>query len=331
MLPEDDRKKGEIMIKWINYISGYMIKWFLFATLMGIGGGASAIVLYRAIGAVSLLGSRFPIWLAPAIGGTLVCLVFYFDRSAMGLGTNRYITAININSGKMKQRTFFTKIMATALTLGFKGSGGVEGPMVMVGGSLANTLSKLPLIHRFVNAEDRRIMTICGAAGAVGAIFRSPLGGGIFVVEVLYKSSLHYNELFPAILSSTIGYAVFSMISNGNPLFNIPDYTPNMANIPVFILSGILSGIAALVFMWVFDHSVKWFRKYKSIRRFRPAVGGIFAGLVFLLVPQASGIGIEVIQELITGVAMPLIMLVGLLLGKILATSYTVRADGSGG
>lgn len=319
------------MIKWINYVSGYMIKWFLFATIMGLGGGVSAIILYRSINYVGVLGNKLPLWLAPAIGGALVCFIYYFDRDAMGLGTNRYITSINIKSGKMKKRTFVSKILATAVTLGFKGSGGVEGPMVLVGGSLANSVSKLPFINKFVNIEDRRIMTVCGAAAAVGAIFRSPLGGGIFVVEVLYKSSLHYNELFPAILSSTIGYAVFSMFSNGNPLFFIPDYTPNMTNIPFFVLSGIIAGIVALIFMWIFDHSVKWFRKYKYIKKFRPLVGGLFAGVVFLIAPQASGIGIEVIQDLITGGALPFYVLGILLVGKILATSFTVGSDGSGG
>ncbi len=319
------------MIKWFNYVSGYMLKWFLFATFMGLGGGASAIVLYRTINGVELFGNLLPIWLAPAIGGAIVCLIYYVDRDAMGLGTNRYITSINIKSGAMKKKTFITKMMATAVTLGFKGSGGVEGPMVIIGGSLANSVSSLPLVRSIVNVEDRRIMTICGAAGAVGAIFRSPLGGGIFVVEVLYKSSLHYNELFPAILSSTIGYAVFSMFSNGNPLFYIPDYTPNMLNIPFFILSGVLAGVVALVFMWFFERSVQLFRKYPYARRLRPIIGGLCAGLVFISIPKASGIGIDTIQQLISGGALQLNTLVLLLIGKVLATSFTVGSDGSAG
>lgn len=319
------------MLKKIDYASGYMLKWFLFATFMGIGGGISAIILYKSIQNVTKVGNLFPIWLAPALGGFIVCLIYWFDRDAMGFGTNHYINSVNTREGKMKKRTLLTKLAATSITLGFKGSGGVEGPMVMIGGSLSNLFSSLPFLKKIINGEDRRILTVCGAAGAVGAILRSPLGGGIFVVEVLYKSSLHYNELFPAILSSTIGYAVFSMISDGNPLFNISDYIPNIANIPFFIASAICAGFISLLFMWVFEHSTKAFRRYKYIRKVRPFVGGVFAGLVFLFVPDVAGIGLNVIQDLISGSFLETKTIIFLIIGKILATSFSIGSDGSGG
>lgn len=319
------------MSKWVNYVSVYMLKWFLFATIMGLGGGLAAVLLYDGISLVQSGIFWIPMWIAPCIGGLLVCMIYYFDRDAMGMGTNRYISSINLNAGRLKKRTFLSKMIATMTTLGFGGSGGVEGPMVMIGGSLANTVSKIPFLRKMINIEDRRIMTICGAAGAVGAIFRSPLGGGIFVVEVLYRSSLHYNELFPAILSSTIGYAVFSVISNGNPLFDIPSHAPNMWNIPFFLLAGVLAGLVALLFMHFFSYISGLFRRNRYIKWVRPAVGGLLVGMILIFVPEVSGIGISVIQELITGTNFNLGFLLVLLLAKILATSFTVGSDGSAG
>ena len=120
-----------------------------------------------------------PLWLTPMLGGLLVCFIYRWDNKAAGFGTDHYIHAVNVKRGHLKVKNLLSKLVATAVTLGFNGSGGVEGPMLVIGGSLAGTISKIPLVAKNFSEEDQRILTICGAAGAVGAIFHSPLGGGI--------------------------------------------------------------------------------------------------------------------------------------------------------
>ena len=267
------------------YVSRYMAKWLFLAALVGIGGGLSAVVLNDAIDFVTDLSTNIPVWLSPAVGAALIVLIYaYWDQQAAGSGTNRYLYAVNIDNGEMRFRTLFSKIAATAATLGFRGSGGVEGPMVVIGGSLAKGLTRIPFIEKFLNDDDFRLLAICGAAGAVGAVFRSPLGGGIFVVEVLYRTSLHYHDLFPAVLSSTMGFAAYCRFASGTPLFMIPDYLPDVVHVPWYIISGLISGAVAYLFMVVFAIITRQMRKI-AFPFPRPIIGGILTGLVLLWVP----------------------------------------------
>lgn len=312
-----------------QYVGNYMAKWLLIATLVGTGGGLSAVALKQGINFTSRLSAYVPLWVAPAIGGVLVSILYLWDRGAAGFGTDRYICEVNQRRGHLKFKTLFSKLVATSLTLGFNGSGGVEGPMLVIGGSLADIISKIPIIRGFLNKEDRRILTICGAAGAIGAIFRSPLGGGIFVVEVLYRSSLHYGDLFPAMLSSTMGFVIYSMIADPNPLFSIPNYLPNVYNVPLFILSGIVAGIGSIIFMFVFKWIQKVFTKLPG-ERIHPIIGGAVTGFIIFFLPRVSGTGTNVIQDMID-TNFPIYLLILIFAGKVIATSFTVASGGSAG
>ncbi len=306
-----------------------MAKWLLVATLMGITGGLSALLLNEAIAFVERLSQGIPLWLAPAIGGTLVAVIYGYDKLARGFGTNRYIFSINRRNGDMRNRTFLTKLAATALTLGLRGSGGVEGPMLVIGGSIGNLLTKVTPLRHLFRRDDLRLLSICGAAGAIGAIFRSPLGGGIFVVEVLYRSSLHYSDLFPAILSSTMGFVAYSFLAHAEPLFVIPAYVPDVGNVPWFLAAASLAGVVSFAFMELFSVIRSAFKRI-PFRGLRPILGGVLTGLILVYVPQAAGIGTDFIQGLITEVQ-PLRLIVLLLVGKTLATSFTVGSGGSAG
>ncbi|MFW6382327.1 MAG: chloride channel protein [Bacillota bacterium] len=275
--------------------------------------------------------ATFPIWLNPIIGGLLTSLVIFWDGHAEGFGSNYYIQSINFRNGNIPLKTFFSKLIASACTIGFYGSGGYEGPMLMIGGSLGNYLSWIPIVRNYCNEEEHRIMSICGAAGALGAIFHSPLGGGLFVVEILYKSSLHYTDLFPAMLSSTIGYTTFSMIYGPDPLFKIPGYKPDINNIILFIISGIIAGLVSLLFMSIFEKTRLFFEKNETkLYNFSPVFGGILTGIILIFITDVGGTGVEIIQNLIFE-PMPVNFLILLLVGKILATSFTIGSKGSAG
>lgn len=320
------------MPKKIGFARGYMAKWLFYATLIGIGGGISALLLNTAINWVSQWGNRVPLVIAPVIGGILVSLLFKIDPNVSGSGTPKYIDGINLFKGRITKRTWLTKLLASASTIGFNGSGGVEGPMLLMGGSLANWLASIPFINRRINKEDRRILTVCGAAGAIGAIFRSPLGGGIFAAELLYKSSLHYSDMFPAILSSTMGFVVYATFGKTDPLFTIPAYLPNPANVLYFILAGVLAGYAALLFMTIY-HKVDKLGDRLSKKKFGgylPVLGGILTGIVLIYFPEAGGTGSSFIQQIIES-SFHTHFLILLLLAKILATAFTVGFRGSAG
>ncbi|MBM7615938.1 chloride channel protein [Alkaliphilus hydrothermalis] len=318
------------MEKLHQYISGYMSKWLSIATLAGMGGGLAAVMLKKSIIFVKHFGGGFPLWIAPAIGGIIISLIYLYDPHAAGLGTDHYIDAVNLEEQyHLTFKNFYTKIASTAVTLGFKGSGGVEGPMLMIGASLTDAIASVPILRRYISGREFDIVTICGAAGAIGAIFRSPIGGGIFVAEVLYHSSLHYSDLFPAILSSIMGFVVYRMLVHPTPMFDIPDYLPDVSNIPVFLLSAIVAVILSIIFTKVYTVVYRMFCKLPG-KKIHPIIGGLLTGLIIMQLPQVSGTGIDVIQTMIDK-NLPITLLLLLLVGKMFATSFTVASGGSAG
>lgn len=317
------------MPKRLFGVGGYMVKWLVIATIAGLGGGLSAFILRKSIDFFAIAGSNFPLYLTPVIAGLILIPIYMWDKRARGFGTDHYILTVNGEEHDFKARTFTSKILATAVTLGFNGSGGVEGPMLVIGGSLDNLLRKIPFKRIKITERDHRLLTICGAAGAIGAMFRSPLGGGIFVVEILYRSSLPYHDIFPAILSSTMGYVVFAMLGFPDPLFTIPTYLPNAFNVPFFIAAAVVSGVISVGFMQVFSKIEKIFKRIPK-RRYHPIYGGILVGIMLIFLPEVGGTGTNIIQDMITS-NFQFRFLVILLIGKILATSFTVNSGGSAG
>ncbi|MFW6028891.1 MAG: chloride channel protein, partial [Halanaerobiales bacterium] len=163
-----------------KYIWIYLIKWISLSVIIGIGGGFSTYLLIELIKKITKLSANIPLWTAPFVGGLLVSVIYIWDKYAQGFGTNHYINSVNNNDGFLKFKTYLSKIVSSAITLGFQGSGGYEGPLVMIGGSLGSFVSRLSIVRNVISREDVRVLTICGAAGALGAIFHSPLGAGIF-------------------------------------------------------------------------------------------------------------------------------------------------------
>ncbi|WP_017472921.1 chloride channel protein [Amphibacillus jilinensis] len=320
------------MLNMTKYVNGYMTKWLFFATLVGIGGGISALALNAVIDFVSYWGVMLPLWLAPVIGGVIVSLLYRFDPNVLGSGTPKYIDGVNLYQGEITRRTWLTKLLASSATIGFQGSGGVEGPMVLMGGSLGNFIEKIPLFKRWLDKEDRRILTVCGAAGAIGAIFRSPLGGGIFAAELLYKTSLHYSDMFPAILSSTVGFVIYSTVGDANPLFAMPDYQTNPTNILYYALAGLLAGYASVWFMKLFHKTEEWgdWLVNKGARHYLPILGGALTGVILIFFPEVAGTGTAFIQNLIDA-SFGTWFLIAILVAKMFASSFTIGFRGSAG
>lgn len=311
------------------YARNYVSKWLVVATLMGLGGGVSAVILSFAIDRVQTMMNVLPLLVAPAIGGAFVMLIYLMEPQAKGFGTDIYMDYANRRSTILPVRLWLFKMLSTIGSIGTYGSGGVEGPMLVIGGSIASAIKKIKVIRQHFTEDERRTVAICGAAGAIGAIFKSPLGGGVFVVEILYRSSLHYADLFPAMLSSTMGYVIYSMITGDKTFFTLPEYIPNLFNIPLFIAAAVAAGIASLLFMRVFKLMGDWFHKL-PYKRLHPVLGGVLTGVVIFALPSVAGTGTGVIQGMIEGSVAPLLLL-GLLFGKMVATAFTVQSGGSAG
>ncbi len=273
--------------------------------------------------------------LIPALGGLMVGLITRFwGPEAKGTGVDFLLDSFHNRSGQMRKRTPFVKFAASACTLSTGGSAGKEGPMALIGAGLGS------LLGRWIKmgARAKRTLLLAGSAGGLGAIFRSPLGGAITAVEVLYKEDFEADALLPCIIASVTAYTIFSTVVGFGHILN---FEANLFTSPIqlifYVFLGLFCSGASFLFIWLFRNvRTHLFRRLKIPAYWKPALGGLMVGVFALLIPQAVGEGVGVIQSVILaeypshwlGAAL---FLLALAVMKMLTTTLTVQSGGSGG
>lgn len=333
-------------------------RWTLLSIVIGIVSGFAAIAFYLALGAFShyifsgITGYYPPspsgelplftipqaspnIWmlfLLPAAGGLLAGIIIYtFAPEAEGHGTDAVIDAYNNKRGLIRKRLPLIKAITSVITIGSGGSAGREGPIAQIGAGFGSTLASfLKLSDR-----DRRIMVICGMAAGIGSIFKAPLGGSLFAIEVLYKSDMESEGLVPAFISSTIAYSIFSSYFGWGHIFATPMLSFSRPVELIFYgFLGILCAGTAILFVTIFYFMRrKFFSPMKLKPHFKPAIGGLLVGIIAVFFPQVLGSGYGWIQVAVNGdiLRLSVVLMMSLVLFKILATSFTIGSGGSGG
>ncbi len=332
-------------------------RWTLFSIIIGIVSGFGAILFYLGLSALSNyalggIGGYYPpvpggepslfghpatnakwlLFLLPAAGGLLAGIIVYtYAPEAEGHGTDAVIDAYNNKRGFIRKRVPLIKAISSIITIGSGGSAGREGPIAQIGAGFGSTLASfLKLSDR-----DRRIMVICGTAAGIGSIFKAPLGGAIFAIEVLYKSDLETEGLVPAFISSTVAYSIFSSFFGWGHIFTTPSFNFTDPKELVFYgILGLLCAITAILFVIIFyGLRDKVFKPLKIKSHFKPAIGGLLVGIIAIFFPEVLGTGYGWTQIAINGdiVKMSIILMMVLVLAKILAASFTISSGGSGG
>jgi CIC family chloride channel protein len=275
-------------------------------------------------------GRRWFLVLAPAIGGLLSGLLIYsLAPEAEGHGTDAVIDAFHRHRGIIRGRVPFVKTIASVLTIGTGGSAGREGPIGQIGAGFASALT------RFLRTSDRdrRLLVIAGAGAGIGAIFRAPLGGALFAVEVLYREAeFESAALVPAFVASIVAYSVYCGITGvWGPIFNVPDFQfLHPMELPFFVLLGLACVVAGSLYVKVFYGVRDLFRRIPIPNHIKPCLGGLAVGAIGLFVPQILGMGYGWAQLAIEGNLTLRLALIILFL-KMLATGLTIGSGGSGG
>lgn len=282
---------------------------------------------WEPIGAVR----HWAIIVVPALGALLAgILVFTLAPEAEGHGTDAVIDAFHNRQGRIPGKVPIIKMIASALTIGSGGSAGREGPVTQIGAGFASVLGrwlKLP------PAEIRQLVVIgCGAG--LGATFRAPLGSALFAASVLYRETdYEYAALMPCFMASVTAYSVFMLVSGVgyDPLFAIPDMSFHVAQLPMYLLLGLLMIPLALLYIWAVYGFRDHFFKYLPVpRHVLPAVGGLLVGLMAWKSPAVLAVGYGWLQQAIDG-KLTVTFMLGLALLKIVATAFTISSGGSGG
>jgi len=272
------------------------------------------------------------LWLIPAVttlGGLLSgILVYHFAPEAEGHGTDTAVNAFHRKEGVIRPRVAPIKLLASAITIGSGGSAGREGPIALIAAGLGSLYARLA--HR--SEDERRLLLLAGMAAGLSAIFRSPMGTGVFAVEVLYGTmEFEVGALLYTMLSSAVAYTVNGAFVGFRPLFKVPPIpTPAFSNYAAYVVLGLAAGLIGTALPQVFYSIRDMFRALPIPAWTKPALGGLGVGLLALRLPQVLGGGYGWIQLAIDG-RLTLLLLLILIFAKMIALALTVSSGGSGG
>lgn len=280
----------------------------------------------------------------PAVGFLLVYWVKkYILRKEVSHGIPSILYAVAKQKGIMKRFHAYASLLTAPITIGFGGSVGLEGPMVVTGAGISSYVARL--FH--INQSDRMLLLACACAAALAAIFKVPLAGILFAIEV-FGLDLTLSSLLPLFIASLSGVLTSYMFFGNAALLPIQiNGSFLMRNLPFYLLLGGVGGIMSAYFSFVYEKINQFFSKLSS-PYLRILIGGIVLGLLVFLMPPLYGEGHEVINHLKEGHPelslssnifgwhlenpwVVIFLLGGLVLFKVVATSVTFGAGGVGG
>ncbi|MFV0392208.1 MAG: chloride channel protein [Paludibacteraceae bacterium] len=280
----------------------------------------------------------------PIVGITLSYLfVRYIVKDNISHGITRILYAISQRKSIIKLHNTWTSIVGSAVTIGFGGSVGAEAPIVLTGSAIGSNLGK------FFKLDQKTMMLMigCGAAGAIGGIFKAPIAGFVFTIEVLMLD-MTMTSLVPLIISSVTATSLSYALTGSAFMFQFSTYESfDVQRIPWLILLGVVCGLVSLYFnkgMMFLENS---FRKIKSPVH-KLLIGGVTLSILIFIFPPLYGEGYEVIEELLNGNSATVLersvfmnfgdsvwvlisYLVLIVIFKILASTSTTSPGGVGG
>ena len=337
----------------VEHVSERMFM-IILALLVGFFAAVAAFVLHWIINQiVTLLTSSFAAeranWLYlvyPVVGIYLTSLfVRYIVKDNISHGITRILYAISSNRSRLKSHNCWSSVIASAITIGFGGSVGAEAPIVLTGSAIGSNLGQL------FHLDRKMLMTLvgCGAAGAIAGIFKAPIAGLVFTLEVL-MIDMTMSALLP-ILVSCVTATVFTYIFSGDSsLFTFHlDSEWSVERIPACIGLGIACGLVSLYFIRMMGVCEDVFSKFKDKPYVKLAIGGTTLSLLIFLFPALYGEGYSSINLLLNGQnaddwnrilnnsmfsgqgSLLLVYIALVLFTKVVATSATNGGGGCGG
>lgn len=324
----------------------------ILALLVGILCGFAALVLKSLIhfiaqtltGHFSAVGGNFLYFVFPVIGIVIAGLyVRYVVRDNISHGVTRVLQAISRNKSRLKAHNMYSSVFASSITIGFGGSVGAEGPIVYTGAAIGSQLGSL------FRMSPRVLMLLvgCGAAAGIAGIFKAPIAGMLFTLEVL-MIDLTTASVMPLLISSITAATVAYTFSGYSFEFFFIQSEPFVTErIPFVILLGIVCGFSSLYFTKMMNRMENMFSRLKNPWTKVLVGGAILSALVYLF-PPLYGEGYTAITELLGGdpsaivtasvfygesASTPAVILfiLAIILLKVFATSATNGAGGVGG
>jgi CIC family chloride channel protein len=278
----------------------------ILAFLVGIGGGLAAMLLkwlIHEISSILMLGvdvnasGNWLYILYPALGIIIAGMyVRYVVRDNISHGVTRVLYSISQNKSRLKQHNIYTSIVASSITIGFGGSVGAEGPIVYTGAAIGSNIgSAFKMSPRIL-----MILVGCGAASGIAGIFKAPIAGMLFTLEVLMLDLTTVSVmplLISSITSATIAYAYSGFDFE---FFFVQSENFMTSRIPFVILLGLFCGMASLYFTRVMNMMENFFGKMKN-PWIKALIGSLILSALVFLFPPLYGEGYSAIEGLLGG------------------------------
>lgn len=277
----------------------------ILALFVGIAGGFAAQLLKFLIYLIATwLTSHFSttnanyLYLVYPVVGILLTVLFvkYVVKDNISHGVTKVLYAISRNKSRLKRKNMYASLVASSITIGFGGSVGAEGPIVYTGAAIGSNVGQAFRL----SPKVLMLLVGCGAAAGIAGIFRAPIAGMLFTLEVL-MIDLTGVTVMPLLLSSIAGATVAYVLEGYNAEFFFTQSEAFMTNkIPYTIILGVICGMISYYFTKVMFMMESMFRKIKQ-QGWRIVVGGtLIAGMVFLF-PPLYGEGYGTINNLLDG------------------------------
>ena len=280
----------------------------------------------------------------PFIGILLTSLfVKYFVREDISHGVTKVLYAISRQNSMIKSHNNYSSMIASTITIGFGGSVGTEATIVLTGASIGSNLARFFKM----NYKVMTLMIGCGAAGAIAGIFKAPIAGIVFTMEVLMLD-LTMTFLIPLMISAISSYVVvYFLMGEGVVLeFAVQSHFA-LANVPYYILLGMMCGLVSVYFIRMNLRIEKWITGFKNNFK-RILIGGVLLGLLIYVFPPLYGEGYTSLSALLNNNGDALLnntyffdfrahwyvivfYVVALIFIKVVATALTNGSGGVGG
>jgi Chloride channel protein EriC len=279
------------------------------------------------------------------IAGILIAGLYvrYVVKDDISHGVTKILFSLSQRKSRIKPHNMYSSLVASSITIGFGGSVGAEAPIVLTGSAIGSNLG------RFFKLEQHSLMILvgCGAAGAIAGIFKAPIAGILFVIEVLLLD-LTMASILPLLVTAVTATTVSYLLTGMGAMFAFTLVEPFiLSRIPYVILLGILCGFVSLYVIRCMSWCEELFHKLPHWKRF--LVGGTLLSVLIFLFPPLFGEGYNTIEALLAGGNSfhsltnesffynlesrwtIVVFLVLVILFKVFATSATNGGGGTGG
>ena len=335
----------------IRYLSGYRFL-YLLAGIVGLAVGLVAVIIKNLVHFIREAldygfhgdNLKYFLFILPVVGIALaVVFIKYINKQPVGHGIPSVLFSLSKNNGIMRAHNLYSSIISSALTVGFGGSVGLEGPTVATGGAFGSNLGKALKL----NYKEVTLLISCACAGAMSAIFKAPIAGIVFALEVIMLDLTMW-AIIPLLIASATGALTSYLFLGQNVLYSFHLHESfKMGQIHYYLILGMAVGMLSVYFTKSYIYITGFFEKFNSPWKKLLVAGGLLGAIIFLL-PPLYGEGYEVVNQELRGeymhlfegtffenwhqsfalLAIYMLLLISL---KVVATTLTFAAGGIGG